>query len=156
MTAAKRRRSSRSDVGAPAGIDLPTVDLDTTPLADGAAPPSEDTPAAKVAAKRYNARTRRAELNRELVVELRALRAALREMMERYELRVGGHLADLIQRVEGDPAIGATARPIPTKLAKAMLEDVRQARLRPRKGRAKDFTRLGALVDDLTALAPDR
>jgi hypothetical protein len=105
--------------------------------------------------KRRQASTRRAERNAELVTTAHELRAALRTMMERYELRVGGQLAELVQRVEGDPAGGIPARPLTTRRAEAMLARLRAARLKPRKGRAKDFARLEAVVEAAHADAAD-
>lgn len=105
--------------------------------------------------KRRRASTRRAELNAELVTTAHELRAALRQMMERYELRVGGQLAELIQRVEGDAAGEIPARPLTARQAEAMLAQLREVRLKPRKGRAKDFARLETLVDSILADAPD-
>ena len=122
--------------------------------ADSAAAEGETAPL-DARAKRRRASTRRTELNAELVATAHDLRNALREMMERYELRVGGQLADLIQRVEGDRAGGLAPRPLPARQAEAMLERMRAARLKPRKGRAKDFARLEALVEAALADAPE-
>lgn len=107
-------------------------------------------------APRRRASNRRMEVNQEVVAELRALRAALDEMIEHYRLRVGGRITDLILLLEGDASIGAAAKPLATREAQAMLEEMSEASIKPAKGRAKDFRRLEALVEDLAAEAEER
>jgi hypothetical protein len=97
----------------------------------------------------------RAALNRELLSEVRALQADLREMVERYELRVGGALNELVTRLEGDASIGQVPQPATIRKAKAMLELIREDRPRPRKARGKDFARLGRLVRRITDQTQD-
>jgi hypothetical protein len=122
-----------------------------------ATPNGEDTTAASPGqAPRRRASNRRTEVNQEVAAELRALRAALDEMVDRYRLRVGGRLTDLILLLEGDASIGAAAKPLATRDAQAMLEELREASIKPAKGRAKDFRRLEALVEDLSAEAEER
>jgi hypothetical protein len=145
----KRRRSADAEGKRARSTRRPA---ESAPDAGGTA---DETPPLDARAKRRRASTRRAELNAALVGTAHDLRAALREMMERYELRVGGHLAELIQRVEGDAAGGLAPRPLPARQAEAMLEKLRAARLKPRKGRAKDFARLEALVEAVLADAPE-
>ena len=107
-------------------------------------------------APRRRASNRRMEVNQEVVAELRALRAALDEMIEHYRLRVGGRITDLILLLEGDASIGAAAKPLATRDAQAILEALRDATLKPGKGRAKDFRRLESLVEELAAEAEER
>lgn len=122
-----------------------------------AAPNGEEPAAASPGqAPRRRASNRRTEVNQEVVAELRALRAALDEMVDRYRLRVGGRLADLILLLEGDASIGAAARPLATRDAQAMLEVLRDPSIKPAKGRGKDFRRLEVLIEELTAGAEDR
>jgi hypothetical protein len=149
LPGSKRRRSAEAERSHRKSRRSAEQTLADSQAAEGETPPLD------ARAKRRRASTRRAELNAELIATARDLRAALREMLERYELRVGGQLADLIQRVEGDHAGGLTPRPLPARQAEAMLERMRAARLKPRKGRAKDFARLEALVEAALADAPE-
>lgn len=71
-------------------------------------------------------------------------------MVDRYRVRVGAKLVDLLQFVNGDDSLGERAMAPSPKAAKRMLESIRNADLKPKKGRAKDFTRLQDLVGDLT------
>ena len=141
MGGSKRRGSADEDrqVRKPRA-SAPAVDTQQTP------PPPAETPV-----RRRRASTRRADLNAELVTAANDLRASLREMIERYELRVGGQLAELIQRIEGDAAGGLPPRPLSTRHAQAMLEKLRAAPIKPRKGRAKDFRRLESLLKEAVA-----
>jgi hypothetical protein len=99
-------------------------------------------------------RGRRAELNERLLVQLDALRAALAEMLERYELRVAGRLNELDQQVRGDDSLDLPPRPLTVKSAEAVLAAIDGVKLKPKKGRAKDLARIEALIDRLGEIAP--
>lgn len=95
----------------------------------------------------------RKALNEQLVTELREMQDDLRTMVERYEIRVGGVLNDLIRRIEGDASIEQKARPATIRAARAMLQELEAAKIRPRKARAKDMARLERLARTLGELA---
>jgi len=95
----------------------------------------------------------RKAMNDRLATELRSLQDDLRTMVEQYEVRVGGLLNDLIRRLEGDPSIEQKARPATIRAARAMLDEIEAAKIRPRKARAKDIARLEKLARALTEIA---
>ncbi len=97
---------------------------------------------------------KRQELARELATELKALRATMDEMIEHYRLRAGGQIGELLQAVEGDAAPGERAARPTAAVTQSLLEVMRGTRLKPRKGRAKDFARLQELIEELVALLP--
>lgn len=98
-------------------------------------------------------RKRRGELNDQLVQEMSALRNDLNEMLERYGIRVGGQLSELIQGIEGDEALGQPPRPVTVKTATALLATLRDTNLKPKKGRGKDFVRLQRLTRKLREIS---
>ncbi|MEX2281708.1 MAG: hypothetical protein WEE89_04375 [Gemmatimonadota bacterium] len=98
--------------------------------------------------------TKRIELANEVATELEALRSALEEMTEHYRLRVAAQIGELMQTVRGDEAAGAKPNLPPARILQPMLEQLREARLKPRKGRSKDFGRLEELLDELVDLTP--
>jgi hypothetical protein len=116
-------------------------------------PPSVDgtTPAAPVPGKR---RGKRAELNDRAVQELLTLRSSLSEMLERYEVRTGGVLNELIAGIQGDASLDQKPRPLTVKTAEAMLRAINDTKIKPRKGRAKDFARLERLIESVAAMVP--
>ena len=97
---------------------------------------------------------KREELARDVATELKALRTALDEMVEHYRLRAGAQIDELLQAVEGKPALAERSALPAAALSQSMLELLKEARLKPRKGRAKDFARLQDLLEDLVELLP--
>jgi len=97
---------------------------------------------------------KREELAREVATELKALRATLDEMLEHYRLRSGAQIDELLQAVEGNAALPERSALPAAAVAQAMLDVLKDARLKPRKGRAKDFARLQELLDELVAQLP--
>jgi hypothetical protein len=97
---------------------------------------------------------KRDELAKEVATELKALRASLDEMVEHYRLRAGAQIDELLQAVEGKPALAERAAVPASALSQSMLEVLKEARLKPRKGRAKDFARMQELLEELVALLP--
>lgn len=96
----------------------------------------------------------RAAATAEVAAELRTLRELVEVMSEEYRVRVAATLAELLQAIEGDAALGQKPRPLTLKAARAVLDGIRAARLKPKKGRAKDFARMEELVATLTELLP--
>jgi hypothetical protein len=92
---------------------------------------------------------KRAALNRELLGEVRRMQADMHEMLERYEMRVGGALNELVVHLEGDTSLGQPPRPPTIRVAQAMLDEIREVKIRPRKARSRDLTRLEKLVGKL-------
>ena len=95
----------------------------------------------------------RKALNDQLLTDLRGLQDDLRTMVERYEVRVGGVLNDVIRRIEGDASIEQKARPATIRAARAMLAELEAAKIKPRKARAKDLARLEKLARSLRDLS---
>jgi hypothetical protein len=93
--------------------------------------------------------SRRAALNRELLGEVRTLQADMHELLERYEMRVGGALNELVVHLEGDASLDQPPRPTTIRTAQGMLEAIRETRIRPRKARARDLRNLEKLVGKL-------
>ena len=105
--------------------------------------------AAKPGAKRT-----RAALNEDVAREVDALRAALAEMIRRYKLDVGGELADLERRLQPDPDQPGKRKQLAVRTAQQVLDAIRAVRLKPDRGRPKDFARLKNLVREISALWP--
>ena len=97
---------------------------------------------------------RRTELNARALQELASLRNSMDEMIERYAIRTGGQLSELMQQISGDETLGQDARPLTVKSAEAALAAIKGAGIKPRKGRGKDFVRLQRLVRKLRSLGP--
>lgn len=93
---------------------------------------------------------KKAELAEELVSELGRLRGTLDEVVDHYRLRVGGDIAALLQAIQGS---GETQALSP-KVTGTMLAELRETRLKPDKGRAKDLVRLQRLVRRLSDSLP--
>jgi hypothetical protein len=98
--------------------------------------------------------SKRLELASEVAAELETLRATLEEMTEHYRLRLGGQIGELLQAVRGEPGSDEKTRVPPARSLEPMLEALRNVRLKPRKGRAKDFDRMQDLLEELTGLTP--
>jgi hypothetical protein len=97
---------------------------------------------------------RRTELNARVIQDLAALRGALDEMLEHYAIRVAGQLSELMLVIQGDGNVDQKPRPLTVEAAEAMLQAIRDANLKPKKGRGKDFVRVQKLVKALRALGP--
>lgn len=89
----------------------------------------------------------------ELALELRELRANLDELTEQFRLRLGGQLVEVQRAVEG-VGVASTTKRLPGKTIETMLSAVRQQKIKPRKGRAKDLVKLQKLLASLSALLP--
>lgn len=97
---------------------------------------------------------RRTELNARVIQDLAALRGTLDEMLEHYAIRVAGQLSELMLVIQGDGNVDQKPRLLTVEAAEAMLEAIREADLKPKKGRAKDFVRVQKLVKTLRELGP--
>ena len=95
--------------------------------------------------------SRRHKLARELVLELHVLRAALEEALPVFLARVQGQLTEITRRLEA--GIGGADDALPSAGALGLaLREVRGARVKPRKGRAKDITRISRVAERLAQL----
>ncbi len=94
------------------------------------------------------------DIAQDLTLELEHLHHSLDEMVDRYRVRIGAQLVDLLQVAKGDDSLGEKPKALAAKPAKRMLDAIRGAELKPKKGRAKDFTRLQDLVAELTEALP--
>jgi hypothetical protein len=99
-------------------------------------------------------RGKRAELNERTVDELLALRSTLSEMLERYEVRIGSLLSELLAGIQGDESLDQKPRQLTVKTAEAMLRTIHGTAIKARKGRSKDFRRLEKLIETLAAMTP--
>ncbi len=96
--------------------------------------------------------SRRQELAREVVLELHALRAALEEGLQTFGARVHGELAAAARHLE-EAAQGEAETPLPSaKALGVLLHDLRSVKVKPRKGRAKDLTRISRAAEELAEL----
>ena len=98
--------------------------------------------------------SKRTELANEVASELESLRSALDEMTEHYRLRIAAQIGELMQTVRGNEAPGEKPTLPPARTLQPMLQHLRSANLKPRKGRPKDFRRVEKLLDELVALTP--
>ncbi len=94
------------------------------------------------------------DVAQDLTLELEHLHHTLDEMVDRYRVRIGAQLVDLLQIVKGDASLGEKPKALAAKPARRMLDAIRGAEIKPKKGRAKDFTRLQDLVGELTEEIP--
>ena len=94
------------------------------------------------------------ELRQSLVIELHTLRLQAQDAVEQYTLRVNAQLAEVLRLAEGEGAAGEKPRRLPAKLAAAMLAQLRDLKLKPKKGRAKDLVRIQELVEELVGQLP--
>jgi hypothetical protein len=124
--------------------------------------PRTRTPKARAKTARPKPRTngsngsrKRTDLAKEVATELKSLRSALDEMMEHYRLRAAAQINELLQAVEGEATVNGSAAKLPAAtVSQRQLELLREAKLKPQKGRAKDFARLDDLLEELVALLP--
>jgi hypothetical protein len=94
------------------------------------------------------------ELRQSLVIELHTLRLQAQDAVEQYTLRVNAQLAEVLRLAEGEGTAGEKPRRLPAKLAAAMLARLRDVKLKPKKGRAKDLVRIQELVEELALQLP--
>ena len=82
--------------------------------------------------------------------ELTQLRSTMDELIEHYRLRVGGEIAELSEHFKAN-----NGSQLPSaKVTSAMLQELQDSPLKPRKGRGKDLARLQQLVRKLGELLP--
>ena len=92
-------------------------------------------------------------LGRELAQELRKLRPILKDIGTAVLDRLDGELAGLALALDGEALHETPRLPDPPVLA-AMLGDVRKVKVKPKKGRVKDLSRIESLLDLLNARMP--
>jgi len=90
----------------------------------------------------------------ELGDEVRALRTSLDEMLQVYQARVDGHLADLEQVFLANCRSGIEERVPTLQVMRTMKAALGDLALRPEKGRPKDFVRLEKKLRELIAQLP--
>ncbi len=90
-------------------------------------------------------------LQKELLSELGNLRSIFRDIASRYQTNLEAEMVSCINMLsvseEGEKAPALQDK----KQLKAMLESVRQLRLKPQKGRLKDIRKIDDTVSDLYA-----
>jgi len=114
--------------------------------ADAAASPAAASPLAGRKPTRKRVSERRARANHALRMELRALRGTLAQILEAYEVSLGGRINDMLRILEGDQSIELPERFLSTADAQAMLDEVAQLDVRPDKPRLRDLRRIQRLV----------
>lgn len=83
------------------------------------------------------------------------LRLSLKEMVDQYALRIGGQLAR-VKQITDLRQFGDEKRLSPShKTVREMLDLIRTTKIKPAKGRAKDFVRIQELIDEFIDLLPD-
>lgn len=105
--------------------------------------------------KRPRISEKRARLNEALSLELHALRSALDRILQGYEVKVGGQIAELLERLEGDESLGQPARPLTVARAQAALDEIAGVSIRPDRARLRDLRRIRRLVRRLREQIPD-
>lgn len=85
----------------------------------------------------------------QLVTGILDVKKALDEAVAQFSARVSGQLGEVLRALEGrEPAAKGTI--------KALVERVRELKLKPEKGRLKDLMRLHDLAEDLVDMLPRR
>ena len=97
---------------------------------------------------------KRARLNDALRLELQALRAALTQALESFEVRTGGRIADMLRTLEGDDSLDQPPRLLPVAQAQAALDEIADVRITPEKGRLRELRRIQRLVRELRKQIP--
>jgi hypothetical protein len=123
-----------------------------TPAPDGQTP---DSAQVKGTGKRRRISEKRERVNAALHVELRGLRAAVAQIVEGYEVRVGGRLNDMLRTLEGDDSLDQPPRHLTTAQAQAALDEIAHVQLRPDKPRLRDLRRIQRLTRKLRRRIPE-
>lgn len=89
------------------------------------------------------------KVRRELQTELRYLRTVLREVIENYVIAREADLEQIAEGVLEDDVSGRDAQ------LQDMLDHLRTLKVKPRKGRLKDITRIDRLVAELVGQAEE-
>lgn len=98
---------------------------------------------------------KRARLNESLRLEVHSLRSAVNQILEGYEVKVGGSIAELLERLDADQSLGQKPRPLTIARARAALDEIADVRLRPERARLKDLRRIRELIRRLGEIIPD-
>lgn len=133
-------------------LDSATSAPAPAPAQNGAGSPHLDTDTADGDGKPR----RKQEIAREIVLELQAMRGGLEELVQAYTARVDGQIATAARQLE-QGVMGESERELPsTKSLNKLLRELRDTKLKPRKGRAKDLKRMENVADALSELTgPD-
>jgi hypothetical protein len=107
-------------------------------------------PPAPVPGARRRGGSRRVEMVRRVVAEVEALRPAMEEAVQQYELRITAQLAEILRTLRGESA--ALARLPSVKTSSALLKALRSVEIKPSRGRPRDLVRLHELDAELTEL----
>ena len=83
----------------------------------------------------------------QLVTGILDVKTALDQAVARFSARVSGRLGEVLRALENP-------EPLAKGTVKAMVERVREVRLKPGKGRPKDLIRLQDLAEDLIEMLP--
>jgi len=97
-------------------------------------------------ARRRATGEKRARLNENLILELRALRASLTQATEAFDLRVGGLIAEMLQSLEGDASLDQRPRTLTVAKAQAALETIAGAPDTGRPDRLRELRRIQRLT----------
>lgn len=119
---------------------------------------ADATPEAGEKPKKSKAKRRtgekRARLNEAVRLELHALRAALTQALESYEVRTGGRIADMLRTLEGDDSLDLPPRRLTVAQAQAALDEIAKVSVNPEKGRLRELRRIQRLVRQLRRQIP--
>jgi hypothetical protein len=92
--------------------------------------------------------------NKELIREVKYLRSIAKDVADRYSLRVQACLINIIRILESSDANIRTMKRPNDKTAREMLCCVRSLKVKPKKGRPKDLSRIDAVTKKLDGLMP--
>jgi len=123
--------------------------------AEGTATDTADLDKPKKSRSKRRTGEKRARLNDALRLELHALRAALTQTLESFEVRTGGRIADMLRILEGDESLDQSPRRLTVAQAQAALDEIAGVRVTPEKGRLRELRRIQRLVRKLRKQIPN-
>lgn len=97
---------------------------------------------------------KRERIGNELAMEIDGLRVVLSEMVDRYRFEIEAGLLELSSTARGESRLAQEGKRLRTSTAEGMLTQIRDAGIKSKKGRAKDFHRLETLVAELLEQLP--
>ena len=97
---------------------------------------------------------RKTHQSEEVVREIEYLRSVAKEAADRYSLRVHARLANIVRILKSPNRKGRRVRKPNGKTLCEMLSRICSLKIKPKKGRAKDFARIESITKKLDDLMP--
>lgn len=85
----------------------------------------------------------------ELIEALSALQKSHKEIVDKYTIQTKARLRELLDDLQGNSTVDSRPRKISRSKAKEMLEEIKDVRVKPEKGRGKDLYRIEKLLSEL-------